>query len=115
MRIRERVVGNVTILEIKGNLMGGDETETFHQKLESLRQDKINQVVLDLGGVALISSAGVGMLISGAKSIRASDGDLRLANLTERVHNVLVVITQLGAVFKIYETADRAADSYDSE
>ena len=115
MRIRERVEGNVTILEIKGNLMGGDETETFHEKLESLRQDNISSVVIDMGGVSLISSAGVGMLIAGAKGMREVNGDLRLANLTERVHNVLVVITQLGAVFKIFENAERAVESYASE
>ncbi len=115
MRINERVQGSVTIFEIKGNLMGGDETSTFQDRLISLRSDGISSVVLDMGGVALISSAGVGMLIAGAKSMREAGGDLRLANITERVHNVLVVITQLGAVFRIFETADRAADSYSAE
>lgn len=115
MRLKERVEGNVTVLEIKGNLMGGDETDVFHKKLESLKQDSIRRVVLDMGGVSLISSAGVGMLIGGAKTMREVKGDLRLANLTERVHNVLVVITQLGAVFKIFENADRAVESYSSE
>ena len=75
MRIKERVEGNVTVLEIKGNLMGGDETDVFHQKLESLRQDGITCVVIDMGGVSLISSAGVGMLIGGAKAMRETNGE----------------------------------------
>lgn len=115
MGINERVEGDVVILEISGNLMGGDEVDEFQDKLHSLKNEGFGKIVLDLGGVSLISSAGVGMLIAGTKTLRETGGDLRLSNLTDRVYNVLVVITQLGAVFKIFETADRAVSSYSSE
>lgn len=115
MRIKEAIEGDIAILEMKGNLMGGDDQEVFRNKLQNLQGDGFSKVVLDLGGVSLISSAGVGMLIAGARMLREAGGDLRLANLTERVHNVLVVITQLGAIFKIFETTDRAVSSFTTE
>lgn len=112
MRMKERIEGDVAVLELSGNLMGGGEVDQFQERLHGLKGDGFNKVVLDLGGVNLISSAGVGMLIAGAKTLREAGGDLKLANLTERVYNILVVITQLGSVFNIFETADRAAASF---
>ena len=69
-------------------------------------------MVTDLGKVDLISSAGVGALVGGAKTLREASGDLKLANLSERTHNVLVVITRLGSVFNIFDTVDEAVKSF---
>lgn len=114
MRMKERIEGDVAALELRGDLMGSDDAESFQNKIYNLKGDGFIRVVLDLGGVHLVSSAGVGMLIAGAKTLRENGGDLRLANLTERAHNVLVVITQLSSVFQIFETADRAVASFNA-
>lgn len=112
MRMKERIEGDIAILELSGNLMGGSEADQFQERIHGLKGDGFTKVVLDLGGAGLISSAGVGMLIAGAKTLRETGGDLRLSNLQDRVYNILVVITQLGSVFKIFETADRAVASF---
>lgn len=112
MAMHERVVGDVTVLELRGNLMGGSEVEDFHNRVRSLKGDGMKKLVVDLGGVHLISSAGIGMLVGGVKTLREVGGDLKLANLSERTHNILVVVTQLGSVFEIFDTVDEAVASF---
>ena len=72
----------------------------FHDRLRALKSEGSTAAVVDLGKVNLISSSGVGALVGGAKTLREAGGDLKLANLSERTHNVLVVITRLGSVFQ---------------
>jgi anti-sigma B factor antagonist len=62
-------------------------------------------------GVRWISSTGLGTLIAVLTSIKNKGGDLRLANITEKVESIFV-ITQLVKVFKTYETTDRAIASF---
>ncbi|MEE2708895.1 MAG: hypothetical protein VYA69_04800 [Gemmatimonadota bacterium] len=59
--INKQVEGNVTILEFKEILKGGDETVIFHEKLASLRQDQLANVVADVNDPTPITKAGVGV------------------------------------------------------
>ena len=61
-----------------------------------------------------IRNAGIGILVAGAKCKRVAAGDLGLANLTEWVQNVLLVIAQLAAVFKVFENTVRAVERFPS-
>jgi anti-sigma B factor antagonist len=112
MAMNERMVNGVTVIELSGNFLSDPEVSGFHDRLRDLKDSGANKVVTDLGKVALISSAGVGALVGGAKTLREASGDLKLANLSERTHNVLVVITRLGSVFNIFDTVDEAVNSF---
>jgi anti-sigma B factor antagonist len=80
-------------------------------KIYSLLQEGFTKIVVDMKGVRWISSTGLGTLIAALTSVRNKSGDLRLANITEKVES-LFAITQLVKVFKTYETVDRAIASY---
>jgi len=54
----------------------------------------------------------LGALVGSAKTLREAGGDLKLANLSERTHNVLVVVTRLDSVFNIFDSAEDAAASF---
>jgi anti-sigma B factor antagonist len=111
MTIKEKMHGSVAVLSLKGNLMGEPDTENFREKIYSLLQDGFSKVVVDMKGVRWISSTGLGSLIAALTSVRNKSGDLRLANVTEKVESVFA-ITQLVKVFKTYETLDRAVASF---
>lgn len=113
MQIKEKIVGNVAVLQLKGNLMGKPDTTKLREKVQSLIGDGILKVVADLSGVKWMNSTGLGALISGLTSLRNKGGDLRLANVADKLQS-LFVVTQLIKVFKTYETVDRAVASYKS-
>ncbi len=111
MTIKEKMHGDVAVLTLKGNLTGDPETMEVRDKVYSLLQDDIKKIVLDLGKVKWINSSGLGALIAAMTSVKNKNGELRLANITEKVESIFM-ITQLIKVFKTYETVDRAVASY---
>jgi anti-sigma B factor antagonist len=111
MNIKEKMHGDVAVVALKGNLMGEPDTTEVREKIYGLLQDDVKKVVLDLGKVKWINSSGLGSLIAAMTSVKNKGGDLRLANVTEKVESVFM-ITQLIKVFKTYETVDRAVASF---
>lgn len=111
MEISEKEINEVLIFALKGEIMGGPDTEAFQKKLyDAVQEGKVN-VVVDMSRTTWMNSSGLGMLISGLTTLRSSGGDLRLANLSERLRRPLE-ITKLDAVFKIFDSVQSAVDSY---
>jgi len=111
MNIKEKMHGDVAVVALKGNLMGEPDTTEVREKVYSLLQDDMKKIVLDLGKVKWINSSGLGSLIAAMTSVKNKGGEMRLANITEKVESVFM-ITQLIKVFKTYETVDRAVASF---
>lgn len=111
MNIKEKMHGDVAVVALKGNLMGEPDTTEVRDKVYSLLQDEVKKIVLDLGKVKWINSSGLGSLIAAMTSVKNKGGDMRLANITEKVESVFM-ITQLIKVFKTYETVERAVGSF---
>jgi len=107
MKIKEKIVNHVAVLSLSGKMMGGPETTELHDKIRNLISDKITKVVIDLGGVKWINSSGLGVLMAAMTTLKNSGGELKLANVTEKVESLLM-ITQLMRIFDTYESVDRA-------
>ena len=112
MTITEKLHGRVTVLSLKGNLLGEPETTELRQIVGRLTKRDDKQVVLDLGGLKAINSSGLGELISALTSLRKRSGDLYLARLPDKMH-ALLMITHLIRVFKVYETVERAVTAFE--
>ena len=87
------------VLELKGDLMGGPFAEEMNTLLHKLVDENKNHVVVDLGGVKFVNSSGIGILISGYTTMKNAGGDLKLANVNEKIGGVLS-ITKLNQVFE---------------
>jgi len=111
MRIKEKISGNVAIVTLKGKLMGEPETDDLREKVISLVNEGMLNIVLDMKGVNWISSLGLGTLIAVLTSIRTKNGDIRIANITDNVESLLA-ITKVAKVFKTFESVDRAVASF---
>ena len=111
MNIKEKMHGDVAVVALRGNLMGEPDTTEVREKIYSLLQDDVKKIVLDLGKVKWINSSGLGSLIAAMTSVKNKGGEMRLANITEKVESVFM-ITKLIKVFKTYETVDRAVGSF---
>jgi anti-sigma B factor antagonist len=111
MQIKEKMENNVAVLTLKGDFLGEPETTKVREKIRSLVADEVKHVIIDMGGVNYVNSSGLGTLISTLTTMRNAGGDMRLARVGEKVHN-LFIVTQLVKVFETYETVDRALASY---
>ncbi|MCI0707619.1 MAG: STAS domain-containing protein [Ignavibacteriae bacterium] len=111
MTIKEKMYGDIAVLSLKGNLMGEPDTTDVRDKIYSLLQDGIKNIVLDLGKVRWMNSSGLGTLIAAMTSVKNKGGELKLASVSDKVES-LFMITQLIKVFKTYENVDRAVSSY---
>ncbi len=103
---------NAVVIILKGNVMGGPDGAKLHDTLHDLKEKGKKNVVIDLSKAKFMNSSGLGMLISGMTTMRNAGGDLRLANVADRIQSLLV-ITKLITVFKHYESVEDAVASYD--
>jgi len=103
---------SAVVITLKGNVMGGPDGSKLHDTLHDLKESGKTNVVVDLGKVKFMNSSGLGMLISGMTTMRNSGGDLRLANVADRIQSLLV-ITKLITVFKHFASVDEAVASFD--
>ncbi len=111
LHIVDKLLDGVLILEARGRITLGPETEILRQRIKNAAESGHKNIVLDLAGVDYIDSAGLGTLVSGAASVRRSGGELKLANLTARVRDVMQ-ITRLSTVFEVHENLDKARFSF---
>ena len=111
MAMKETMQGDVAVLELKGNLMGGSETQSVHDKIKELGKDGVKKVVIDLGKVAWMNSTGLGALMGCLTTLRNAEGELKLARVTEKVQS-LFMITKLITIFDTFETVEEAVASF---
>jgi len=110
MRTEAWIENGVAVLAPHGQLMGGADTDALDTRLSDLLGHGAKRVVLDLGDTRWINSAGLGLLIHQWKAFDEAGSELRLANLTKKALDVLV-ISRLSSVFSCYETTDDAITS----
>ena len=112
MQIEERVAGDVTVIKVTGDITlnkGGDIL--LKDKINSLLQQGQMKVLLDLGGVSYVDSAGLGQLVQVHTVTAQNRGSLKLLNVTKRLKDLLVV-TKLLTVFDTYESEAEALASF---
>jgi anti-sigma B factor antagonist len=110
MVIEERVVGDVTILDLKGKMTLGEGDELLKDKINSLIHQGQKKLLLNLESVPYIDSAGLGEIVRTYTTVSRQGGNLKLVNLTKRITDLLS-ITKLLTVF---ETFDSEADALKS-
>jgi len=112
MRIKTSEKYSAVIIDLKGNVMGGSDSEKFSKLLHDLLDEGKKHIVVNLGSVKFMNSSGLGMLISGFTTIKNGGGSLVLANATEKI-NSLLVITKLITIFENFDSVDEAIKSFD--
>jgi anti-sigma B factor antagonist len=107
MTIQERAVGSVTVLDCDGKLVLGDGDALLKDKVHSLMFQGRKQIRLNLGGVSYVDSSGLGALVASSTTANNNGGQIRLVNLTKRLHDLLVI----SKLVNVFETFDSEADA----
>ena len=111
MQIEERIVGDVTILDLKGKMTLGEGDELLKDKINSLIHQGQKKLLLNLESVPYIDSAGLGEIVRTYTTVSRQGGNLKLVNLTKRITDLLS-ITKLLTVFETYDTEPDAIKSF---
>ena len=110
LKISNKTANGVTVVYCSGRIVFGDETASLRETVKNLLGENL-QVVLNLGGVSYIDSGGLGTLVGLYTSAKAAGGNVKLANLTQRVRDQLV-LTKLVTVFEFYDSEEQAVASF---
>lgn len=111
MNIEVKDVGDVSVLGVRGNMMGGPETISVHDTIKELINQNKKQVVIDLSRVKWMNSSGLGTMMGCLTSLKNAEGDLKVCGVTEKVKS-LFMITKLITLFDTYDTEDQAVGAF---
>jgi anti-sigma B factor antagonist len=102
--------GDVTVLDVEGQLIVGNRQELKQKVLEELENGE-RKFLIDFERTGYIDSSGLGVLVSLSKKIREQGGELRLANLNDDLRT-LFELTKLDTLFQISSSRDEALSSF---
>lgn len=106
-----REVGSVTIVDLSGRITLGEGSSTLRQMVRDLLAKNQRKILLNLGDINYIDSSGIGELVSSFTAVRHQGGELKLLQLTKKVHDLLQ-ITKLYTVFDVHDNEEAAIDSF---
>lgn len=101
--------GEVTVVDVTGQLIVGNRQELRQTVLDELRGGA-RRFLIDFTGTAYIDSSGLGVLVSLSKKIREAGGELRLSNLSEDLRT-LFELTKLDTLFRIVDSRQEGLEA----
>ena len=110
LKISTRSIDNVLVVDCAGRIVFGDESALLRDTVRNLIS-KHRFIVLNLAGVNYIDSGGLGTLVSLYTTSHNAGNAIKLANLTQRVGDLLQV-TKLVTIFDVYDSEELAVRSF---
>lgn len=101
-----QVDGEITIIRVDGVIDTMTATQ-LEEVTNSLLAQKKYRIIVDLGGVDYISSAGWGIFISNIREIRLYNGDIKLARMIPNVYEIFELL-EFDSILKAYDNIEKA-------
>ena len=111
LQIAEHQTDDVTVLTLTGQILLDDGDLAFRRHIHDVIARGHTKVVVDLGGVTYIDSAGLGMMAGKLKTVRDAGGDMKLVALTGKTQRLLAMV-KLGSLFEVFEDQAAALRSF---
>lgn len=111
MKSSTRQIDGVTIVDLSGRIILGEGSVILRDTVRELMGKGSKKILLNLGDVNYIDSSGIGELVSAFTTVRNQGGELKLLNLTKKVHDLLQ-ITKLYTVFDVKDDETTAVKSF---
>jgi anti-sigma B factor antagonist len=110
LKLNTRTENGVTIIDCNGRIVFGEESALLRDTVKKLIGES-SQIVLNLADITYIDSGGLGTLVALYTTAHNAGGSVKLANLTQRVGDLLQV-TKLLTVFEVYDSEEKAVESF---
>ncbi len=106
-----RKVGDVSIVDLNGKITLGENTGILRDELRSLLAQGVKNIVLNMGEVGYVDSAGLGELVGAYTTATNQGGSLKLLNLQGKMKD-LMQITKLHTIFPAFDDEKAAVASF---
>ena len=111
LKIASREVDGVAVLDLSGRITLGEGSVQLRDAVRGLIGKGKKHILLNLGEVNYIASSGLGELVSAFTSAKNQQAEVKLLNLTKKVHDLLQ-LTKLYTVFDIYDDEAHAITAF---
>ena len=111
MTIDTRSVNGVTIVDLHGRVTIGEGSRVIREKIRELLENGNKHILLNLGDVSYVDSAGIGELVSSYTTVTNQGGQFKLLHLTKKIRELLA-ITKLLTVFDSFDDETVAVGSF---
>jgi anti-sigma B factor antagonist len=111
MRIVERRLGDVVVLDLEGRILAGEGDRALRDTVSRLLDSGATRLLLNFTGVTYLDSSIVGELVRVLTTVSRTGGKLKLLGLPAKIRSLLS-ITRLLTVFETYESEDEAVRSF---
>ncbi|HEY0003259.1 MAG TPA: STAS domain-containing protein [Pyrinomonadaceae bacterium] len=111
LKITERQIGDVTILDLEGNIIMGGGSAQLRDAIRRLIEEGRRKLLLNFSEVKYIDSSGIGELVSSSVILNRAEGQLKLLKIPEKVEEVLA-LSNILSIFEIYDDEAKALEDY---
>jgi len=112
MQTTTREVGSITVIDLAGNIRTNEDYSAFKNAIINVIETGRKNVVLNFKEVRFINSSGLGRLILAAKKAKENGGALKVASLSENLHE-LFSFTRLDSKIDIHPTEEAALKDFE--
>jgi anti-sigma B factor antagonist len=113
VKMTNREVDGVSVVELDGRIVLGEESNSLREKLKSLIAEGKKKIVLNMAEIKYIDSSGLGTLVAAHLSAKNQGASVRLCHLGKKFHEIMQM-TKLLTVFDVYDTEAAAVSSFQS-
>ena len=111
MKASTRTEGDVVVISLSGQLMGGPDAEAVRQLIRENLDAGRKKLVIDIGDISWVNSTGLGILIASHVTVSNAGGTLKLCRVSHRISQIFMV-TKLHTVFETFDTVEQALESF---
>lgn len=111
LKLTKRTVDGILAVTANGRIVFGDESSLLREEIKKSIAEGNKRIVLNLGEVNYIDSGGLGTLVALHTTAHNAGANIKLANLTKRVGDLLQV-TKLATVFEVHNSEYDALEAF---
>lgn len=100
-------VGPCTVVSLRGQFIGGEETDAVRDLLTDLAKGQGRKVIVDFTDVRFANSSMIGVLLSAHATFARTGGTMALAGMNGAMSDVFTV-TKMHLIFSLYESVQSA-------
>ncbi len=114
MKIKQEAIGDVYVVRLSGQLMGGPDADAVRETILSALNQGYRNILIDLKDVSWVNSTGLGILMSAHITATQNGGKVKLMRISSRIDSIFMV-TRLNTVFQVFDKEDEALASFEGE